>query len=112
MSQVINQTTNEMTVQWTGITQAAPSGDYVDIGSWLISSVDWEGTPGATPTLQLQGSNATTPPAGASTALSQYTASATGLIAGNPNACRFIRPALSAGGDGTTNISCTVYFVR
>lgn len=112
MSAVLRKEPNMMLVQWTGITQAAPNGDWVDIAGWLISSVDWEGTPGAAPALQLQASNGNTFPEATQSALTQYSASAAGLIAGSPNAVVGIRPALASGGDGTTNMSVNVLLVR
>lgn len=113
MATIINVGPNQQTIQWS-ITQAAPNGDFVDVAGWLIASVDWEGTPGgSSPAFTLNGANgASVPSAGGGTAIAAYNASAAGLIAGSPNACRWIAPTLATGGDGTTAMTCTVLLVR
>lgn len=110
-----NQGLGYKVLTWAGISQANPTGDYADATGWVIASVDWEGTPGATPVFDINPSNNTS--SGAITSggtITQFHATAVGWIGCGNNtiaACK-IRPVLTSGGDGTTNITCYVHLVR
>lgn len=98
--------------EWLDLTNVATQGAFVDVSGWLIASVEWKGTFSNAAQFDIQGTNFPESPPGSPSTITVFSATAAGLITTSPLACRAIRPVLTSGGDGSTDVSCRVLLVR
>lgn len=112
-SPVITPSKKSIEVTWSGLLNG-DVGDAFDLQGYFISSVEWEGTPGAGFQGQTQISNK---PAsvGAPTQWSnitalQVTSSAEVVPTSMTPYAMQVRPAVTAG-DGTTNMTCRMTLI-